>query len=431
MTSTTHIRLTQLSTQQDNWQRDNLIQFIDNDIVIFIDNNEQYPLRNIQQAARKIEGLKVQRAVLTGDNWDEASQWAFVLGFTCVGKLTEVEFTGSPEQVNALNNKLAVFGWARDLVNQTPAQLYPEKLAELAADFITSQAPEHVSVDTIYGDQLMEKGWTGIYHVGKASVNKPCLLIVDYNPTGDANAPVETSLVGKGITFDSGGYSLKSSVGMFDMKSDMGGAAVVSGALALAIKSGLKQRVKLFLCCAENLVSGDAYKLSDILTYKNGVKVEIANTDAEGRVVLADGLLAASETGSKRIINAATLTGAAVMATGGDYIALFSLDQPLATHVKTVADANNELLWQLPLATWHQEKCPSAFADTANSRPQPGGGAGGASNAAGFLSRFVPNKGQGWLHFDLASIYHSSANSLWAAGATCQGIVTIAALLQE
>ena len=103
----------------------------------------------------------------------------------------------------------------------------------------------------------------------------------------------------------------------------------------------------------------------------------------------------------------------------------------MAAHAKAVADNNNELLWQLPLATWHQEKCPSAFADTANSRPQPGGGAGGASNAAGFLSRFVPNNGQGWLHFDLASIYHSTNNNMWAAGATCQGIATIAELLAD
>jgi len=430
MTQTTSIRLTHVSSQQNNWQSDNLIQFVGNDIEIYIEGDEHHFLRKIQQAARKIESLKVKKAILQGDNWDEATQWAFALGFTCVGKLTAVEFTGTTEEITALNNKLEVYAWSRDLVNQTPAQLYPEKLAALTADYIKTQAPNSVSVTTIFDEELKEQGWTGIYNVGKASVNKPCMLIVDYNPTGDANAPVATSLVGKGITFDSGGYSLKSSVGMFDMKCDMGGAAVVAGALALAIKNGLQQRVKLFLCCAENLVNGEAYKLGDILTYKNGVTVEIANTDAEGRIVLADGLLAAGETGSERIINAATLTGAAVGATGGDYMALFSLDQSLVNQAKVLADTNKERLWQLPLETWHQDKCPSAFADTANSRPLPGGGAGGASNAAGFLSRFVPNNGKGWLHFDLASIYHSNANSMWAAGATCEGIATIAALLQ-
>jgi PepB aminopeptidase len=431
MTQVTQIRLSFNSPHQDNWQADNLLQFSGNDIEIYLASDEKHPLLKIQQAGRKIETLNVKHAQLVGDNWLEENQWAFALGFTCVDKLTAVTFTGAAEQVARLTNKLAIYGWARDLVNQTPAQLYPEKLAQQAVDYLKSLAPNHVQAKIISGEDLLAHGWTGIYHVGKASVNKPCLLELDYNPTGDENAPVMTSLVGKGITFDSGGYSLKSSVGMFDMKCDMGGAAVVTGALALAIKNGLKTRVKLFLCCAENLVSGDAYKLSDILTYKNGVTVEIANTDAEGRVVLADGLLAASETGSRRIINAATLTGAAVNATGGDYIALFALDQQLVEQAKQCAAQVNELVWQLPLETWHQDKCPSAFADTANSRPQPGGGVGGASNAAGFLSRFVPNNGKGWLHCDLASIYNSNANNLWAAGATCQGIATLANLLEN
>ncbi len=148
--------------------------------------------------------------------------------------------------------------------------------------------------------------------------------------------------MGKGITFDSGGYSIKASEGMFNMKCDMGGAATVAGALALAITQGLNKRVKLFLCCAENMVSHNAFKLGDILTYKNGVTVEIANTDAEGRLVLADGLMAASETKAPLIIDAATLTGAAMLATGGEYTALFSLDQPLVEEVKLLAEQEVE-----------------------------------------------------------------------------------------
>ncbi len=240
---------------------------------------------------------------------------------------------------------------------------------------------------------------------------------------------MSASLVGKGVTFDSGGYSIKSSAGMFEMKCDMGGAAVVAGALALAIKQGLTKRVKLFLCCAENMISNDAYKLGDILTYKNGVTVEVANTDAEGRLILADGLMAAGETGSPLIIDAATLTGAAMSATGGVYTALFSLDKQLSVQAQQAADVVKEPLWQLPLETWHKTNCPSAFADTANSTTQKGGGAGGASNAAGFLSRFVPNEGKGWLHLDLAAAYNGSAGNLWAAGATGLGIATIAELI--
>jgi PepB aminopeptidase len=142
------------------------------------------------------------------------------------------------------------------------------------------------------------------------------MLELDFNPGKDPKAPVAAALVGKGITFDSGGYSMKTSQGMLTMKHDMGGAAIVTGALALAILRGLDKRVKLILCCAENLVSGHAYKLGDILTYKNGTTVEVVNTDAEGRLILADGLQLAGESGAPLIIDAATLTGAAVMALG-------------------------------------------------------------------------------------------------------------------
>lgn len=415
----------------DNWQANNLIQFIGDDIHISLKSNPERQLREIQQAARKIEGLGLERAILVGDSWQLDQQWAFALGFTCVGKLTNVQFTGDKTTVKALTDKLAIFAWSRELTNQTPSELYPAKLAELASTFISEQAPEFVNVDIISGEALAEQGWVGIYNVGKGSCHAPCLVTIDYNPSGDENAPVAASLVGKGITFDSGGYSLKASEGMFDMKCDMGGAAVVSGALALAIKQGLTKRVKLILCCAENMVSNNAFKLGDILTYNNGVKVEIANTDAEGRLVLADGLMVAGKTGAKMIIDAATLTGAAVMATGGEYTALFGLDQEMVERAKQAANEVKEPVWQLPLAPWHKDKCASAFADTANSTTQKGGGAGGASNAAGFLTRFVPNEGQGWLHMDLAAAYNGKATALYGAGATGQGIATIANLLNK
>ncbi len=429
MTQVTNIYLSTQSANT-NWQSENLVQFVESDLHICLKNSNESPLRQIQKAARKIEKLGVKSPRLTGEHWNEETQWSFALGFTCVGKLTHVEFTGSTESVNRLNDKLAVFAWSRDLINQTPSELYPLKLAELAADYINTQAPAYVTTTLTQGDELLKQGWVGIYNVGKGSVNPPCLLEVDFNPTGNADAAVSACLVGKGITFDSGGYSLKSNAGMFDMKCDMGGAAVVAGAMALAIKEGLNKRVKLFLCCAENMVSNDAYKLGDILTYKNGVTMEVANTDAEGRIVLADGLLAASETKAPLIIDAATLTGAAVMATGGDYSALFTLDDKAAEQAKKAAELVNEPIWQFPLESWHQEKCPSEFADTANSRPKPGGGAGGASNAAGFLSRFVENEGAGWLHFDLAGAYNGNATGLWAAGGTGLGIATIAELIK-
>lgn len=419
------------SNHAQGWQQEKKLQITDDNIAIYLPQDTAYRLRKIQMAARKIEKLDIEHALLEGDAWDEASQWAFALGFSCVNKLTNISFCGEPAVVARLHNKLTVYAWSRDLTNQTPAELYPLKLAQLTSDYIKNLAPDYVSTRLIQGEALKEQQWMGIYNVGKGSVNEPCLLELDFNPTGDDNTQVAACLVGKGVTFDSGGYSLKSNVGMFDMKCDMGGAAVVAGALALAITQGLNQRVKLYLCCAENMISHEAYKLGDIITYKNGVTCEVANTDAEGRLVLADGLMAASETGAPMIIDAATLTGAAVSATGGDYTALFALDNDVAAKAQASAKATGEAIWQLPLEPWHQDKCPSAFADTANSRTLKGGGAGGASNAAGFLSRFVDNEGAGWLHFDLAGAYNGAESDLWAVGATGLGIATIADLITK
>ena len=428
MTQVANIILSSTSTDT-SWQANNPVQVIKGDIFIVVDDKHPHRLKLIQKAGRSIEKMGVVHARLIGEQWCQDTQWAFALGFTCVGKLTNVEFTGEEQEINSLNDKLAVYAWSRDLTNQTPAQLFPLSLAEKASEYIKAQAPAYVTAKVISGEALVEAQWMGIYNVGKGSINPPCLVEVDYNPSGNDDEPVAACLVGKGITFDSGGYSIKSSEGMFDMKADMGGAAVVTGALALAIRQGLNKRVKLFLCCAENMVSRDAYKLGDIITYKNGVTCEIANTDAEGRIVLADGLMAASETNSPIIIDAATLTGAAVLATGGDYTALFALDQDAAELAKRSAEQVKEPVWQLPLESWHMDKCPSAFADTANSRTQKGGGAGGASNAAGFLARFVRDEGRGWVHLDLAAAYNGNANGYWAAGATGISISTIADII--
>ncbi|MFT7216642.1 MAG: PepB aminopeptidase, partial [Paraglaciecola sp.] len=322
--------------------------------------------------------------------------------------------------------------FTREQINATPEDLSPQRLATQSANWLISLSPSHVSYQTWTGEELLAQKWHGLYQVGRGSTRPPVMLEVDYNPTGDKLAPVSAALVGKGITFDSGGYSIKSSEGMLHMKCDMGGAATVTGGLGLAIMQGLQKRVKLYLCCAENLISGHAYKLGDIITYKNGTTVEVVNTDAEGRLVLADGLLAASDTQAPLIIDAATLTGAAPVALGRDYNAFFALDKPLMDRMLNYAQQECELAWALPLELWHKEKCPSNYADTANSRVQKGGGAGGASNAAGFLSRFVANDGQGWLHMDLAAAFNDSADTHSVAGASGQGIRTIArALLEE
>ena len=385
---------------------------------------KQDPQRSVQKAARQIASI-IGTEIVFDDSWDALTQRLFVQALGA--KNISVKWSKQVDAL-ALDQQITALQFAQQLINETPENMSPEQLAKQVAHYLEGLAPELVSAKHIVGDALLDFGWVGIHGVGRGSERPPVLLELDYNPSGEHDAPVSTALVGKGITFDSGGYSIKSSEGMLDMKCDMGGAATVAAALGLAISRGVKKRIKLFLCCAENLISGHAYKLGDILTYKNGTTVEIVNTDAEGRLVLADGLQAASECSPALIVDAATLTGAAVMAVGTDYNALFTQYDEHAQRLIALGEANAEPFWRLPLADFHVDMCPSPFADTANSRPQKGGGAGGASNAAGFLQRFV-DPSIPWLHIDLAAAYTRNATSLRPAGATAMGVLSIADLI--
>ena len=385
--------------------------------------------RAIAQAARKLDGLNLPAVTLTGD-WQKEQQWAFAVSFTRARHPGAITGADNEDQAQ-LAQEYAALVFTRQLVNDTPEDLSPETLAQRAAQWVKSLGQDKVSFTMTVGEALKDAGWVGIYNVGRGSERPPAMLALDYNPTGNADAPVDAVLVGKGITFDSGGYSIKSSEGMLDMKCDMGGAATVTGALGLAITQGINKSIKLILCCAENLISGHAYKLGDVLTYKKGVTVEVVNTDAEGRLVLADGLMAATETGAPLIIDAATLTGAAMVALGSDYHAVFSKDDSAREQMLNAAKLENERFWPLPLEAFHADRCPSAFADTANSRPMKGGGGGGASNAAGFLSRFVNPQGKGWVHLDLAAAYHGGATAEMPVGATAKGIRAIARMLHD
>ena len=380
-------------------------------------------LRKLQSLARKIAGLGVVGPRFEG-SWDLDARWAVTQGLSSAKRPIAID--PGPE----LAARQRCVAWLKDVTNASPEVLGPEQLAQSALALLQHFGGSAIQAQTLSGAELKAQGYVGIYEVGRGSTRAPVLLSVDFNPSGNPEMPFGVALVGKGITFDSGGYSIKESTSMLGMKCDMGGAATVTAALALAIASGLNKRVKLILCCAENLISGHAYKLGDILNYRNGVSVEIVNTDAEGRLVLADGLLDAAASGAPWIIDAATLTGAAVTALGTDYHAVFSNHFSASTRYLACAAREQELHWPLPLESFHQGKCPSAYADTANSRPVKGGGPGGASNAAGFLSRFVPESAQ-WLHLDLAASFSDQDTALFAAGATGHGVRTLAAFLTE
>ncbi|MFU9135807.1 aminopeptidase PepB [Erwinia tasmaniensis] len=424
--TTTPMKITLSTTAADpRWGEKATLTSNDSGMTIHLNGGD--PLTTIQRAARKIDAQGIRHVSLSGD-WDLEKSWAFWQGYRGPKGERNVEWADLNDSDRAeFDNRLKIIDWVRNTINLPAEDLSPEQLTQRAVDLLSGVAGENMSYRITKGDDLRQQGYSGLHTVGRGSTRAPALLVLDYNPGGDENAPVFACLVGKGITFDTGGYSLKPSGSMDSMKSDMGGAATLTGALALAIVRGLKKRVKLYLCCADNMVSGNALRLGDIIRYRNGKSVEVMNTDAEGRLVLADGLIDASQQDPELLIDAATLTGAAKTALGNDYHALFSFDDALAQSLLSSAADENEPFWRLPLAEFHRGYLPSNFADL-NNIAAPSHTAG-ASSAAAFLSHFVSRYQQGWLHIDCSATYRKGAVDQWSAGATGLGVRAVANLL--
>ena len=295
----------------------------------------------------------------------------------------------------------------KDLVNTPPLDLYPETFAE-RAQAASSDLP--VTVTVWDEEQLAVEGFGGILGVGQGSARPPRLVKVAYSPDG---AERHLALVGKGITFDSGGLSLKPATGMVGMKYDMTGAATVLGVVLAAARLALPVRVTAWLCLAENMPSGSAIRPNDVLRIRGGRTVEVLNTDAEGRLVLADGLVAASEEQPDAIVDVATLTGAAMVALGTRYAAVMGSDD-LVDQVLTAGKESGELLWPMPLPGELRATINSDVADIANANP--GNTAGGALLAGVFLQEFVGRTGDAddapripWAHLDIAGPAKSPA----------------------
>lgn len=408
------------------WGKKALLSADANGMTLHLTKDEA--LSTIQRAARKIYGLGIKQVALVGEQWNLASCWSFWQGYWSPKRECHVIWPMLPQAARQeLNNRLQIIDWVRHIINTPAEELGPEQLALSAIDIMSAVADDAISYRIIKANDLYDNQYMGLYTVGRGSERQPVLLTLDYNPSGNTDEPVLACLVGKGITFDTGGYSLKSSSFMDSMKSDMGGAATLTGVLALAVSRGLTKRVRLILCCADNMVSGNAFKLGDIIHYRNGQSVEVMNTDAEGRLVLADGLIDASAARPKFIIDCATLTGAAKIALGNDYHALFSFDENLVVALMQSANEENELFWRLPLVEFHRHHLPSNFADISNVASDVHNA--GASNAAAFLSHFVENYHQGWLHIDCSATYRKRAVEQWSAGATGLGVRTLANLL--
>ena len=244
------------------------------------------------------------------------------------------------------------------------------------------------------GYGIKAKGMGGIYGVGQGSDRPPRFVHARYEPKGGAKAHV--AIIGKGVTFDSGGLSLKPNDGMLTMRCDMAGAAAVIGTLKAISSIQPNVRVDVIFGAAENMPSGNSYKLGDILKMYNGKTVEIHNTDAEGRLVLADCLTYASELKPDAVIDLATLTGAAVIALGDWYSAVYTRSDELNGQLQAAATNAHEGMWRMPLPDLYKEKLKAEWGDLKN----VGGRAGGSITAALFLSEFVTV--DKWCHIDIA-----------------------------
>ncbi|GAB7191235.1 leucyl aminopeptidase [Kineococcus sp. NUM-3379] len=284
----------------------------------------------------------------------------------------------------------------RDLVNTPPGHLAP---ADFAAAAVEHVAGSGVSVRVLEEEELAAGGYGGILGVGQGSSRPPRLVVLDHSPK---RARGHLALVGKGITFDSGGLSLKPASGMETMKCDMAGAAAVLAAVRAVAELGLPLRVTGWLAMAENMPSGTAQRPSDVLTTYGGRTVEVLNTDAEGRLVLADALVAAGEEEPDHLVDVATLTGAQMVALGNRVSAVMGNDDAFRERFTAAASRAGEQFWPMPLPQELRSSMDSTVADIANM----GDRYGGMLVAGLFLKEFVPSRADGtqrpWVHLDIA-----------------------------
>ncbi len=313
----------------------------------------------------------------------------------------------------------------RDLVNTPSSHLYPETFALETVELAKSLP---VTVEILRETELVEGEFGGIIGVGQGSTHLPRLVKVGYSPDG---ASRHLALVGKGITFDSGGISLKPPASMIGMKYDMTGAATVLAVTLAVARLRLPLRVTAWLCLAENMPSGSAIKPNDVLRIKGGKTVEVLNTDAEGRLVLADGIVAASEEHPDAIVDVATLTGAQRTALGDRYAGAMG-DDDLVSQIVAISKRIGETIWPMPLPAEIRATLSSDVADLINVKP---GSPAGMLVGGVFLSEFVGSNGEGtarhpipWAHLDIAG---PSNNTGGGYGFTAKGPtgVTVRALL--
>lgn len=282
--------------------------------------------------------------------------------------------------------------FTRELVNEPANRLSPSKLAEAARKMASAHGLDCEVLDEA---RMRELGMGALLGVAQGSAEPPCLIVIRYRPAKDSGG-AHLGLVGKGVTFDTGGISIKPSEGMEKMKYDMAGGATMIGAMQAIAQLKPAIPVTAFIPCVENMPGSRAQRPGDIVTALSGKTIEVINTDAEGRLILADALVYARRQGCTHLVDAATLTGAIVVALGHLRVGLFANDDALRDRVLAAADAEGERAWPMPMDDDYKDYLKSAFADLAN----VGGRWGGSITAAIFLREFAETTP--WVHLDIA-----------------------------
>lgn len=373
-------------------------------------------------AAKLPDGIYALQTDLTGDRLDEAALGLLLSGYSYdrykSGRSRNVGFV-APAGIDAARLEYIAAGecLTRDLINTPASDMGPADLERAAARLAETHG---ASISVIRGDDLLARNFPLIHTVGRASSRAPRLIDLSWGTSGP-----KLTLVGKGVIFDTGGLNLKPGASMGLMKKDMGGAATTLGLAHMIMSQNMPLQLRVLIPAVENAVDGSAFRPGDVLTSRKGLTVEINNTDAEGRLVLADALALAEEQSPDHIVSMATLTGAARVAVGPDIAPFYTTDDAMARALPKAASSVADPVWQLPFHDPYETMIEPQIADLDNA---PAGGFAGSITAALFLRRFVSDTP--YTHFDIYG-WNPTAAPARPKGGAYQGARAILAALPD